>query len=200
MFTCLWPLVLLYLCWMFYDRNSPRRGGYPSRWLRSLKFNTYMANYFPVSLHKTAELPLNHNYLIGSHPHGIISIGSYTNFCTNGTGVFEKFPSMEIRLCTLAGQFWTPLRREYGMLFGLVDCSKESLQYMLDVERTKNNIVVLVIGGAEEALDAHPGRHILTLNSRKGFIRMALRTGAHLVPMYSFGENDLFDQVFFFKE
>uniref|UniRef100_A0A915CDL3 diacylglycerol O-acyltransferase n=1 Tax=Parascaris univalens TaxID=6257 RepID=A0A915CDL3_PARUN len=102
---------------------------------------------------------------------------------------------MEIRLCTLVGQFWTPLRREWGMLHGLVDCSKESLQYLLDVDRTTNNIVVLVIGGAEEALDAHPGRHVLTLNSRKGFIRIALKTGAYLVPMYSFGENELFDQV-----
>lgn len=53
---------------------------------------------------------------------------------------------MEIRLCTLVGQFWTPLRREWGMLHGLVDCSKESLQYLLDVDRTTNNIVVLVIG------------------------------------------------------
>lgn len=194
-FTCLWPLVPLYAIWMFYDRNSPHCGGYPSKWFRTQIIHKYMADYFPISLHKTAELPPNHNYLIGSHPHGIISVGSYTNFCTNGTGVFEKFPSMEIRLCTLVGQFWTPLRREWGMLHGLVDCSKESLQYLLDVDRTTNNIVVLVIGGAEEALDAHPGKHVLTLNSRKGFIRIALKTGAYLVPMYSFGENELFDQV-----
>ena len=28
---------------------------------------------------------------------------------------------------------------------------------------------------------------------RKGFVRVALTTGAHLVPVLSFGENDLFD-------
>uniref|UniRef100_A0A914ZJQ4 diacylglycerol O-acyltransferase n=1 Tax=Parascaris univalens TaxID=6257 RepID=A0A914ZJQ4_PARUN len=145
-FTCFWPLIPIYAIWMFYDRNSPHCGGYSTKWFRRQIIHKYMANYFPVSLHKTAELPPNHNYLICSHPHGIISVGSYTNFCTNGTGVFEKFPSMEIRLCTLVGQFWTPLRREWGMLHGLVDCSKESLQYLLDVDRTTNNIVVLVIG------------------------------------------------------
>lgn len=30
---------------------------------------------------------------------------------------------------------------------------------------------------------------------RKGFIRVALTTGAHLVPVISFGENDLFDPI-----
>lgn len=52
-----------------------------------------------------------------------------------------------------------------------------------------------VSGGAEEALDAHPGYHTLTLKSRRGFIREALKTGAHLVPVYSFGENEVFEQV-----
>lgn len=52
-------------------------------------------------------------------------------------------------------------------------------------------------GGAEEALDAHPGSHIITLNKRKGFVKTALQTGAQLVPMYCFGENELFKQVRF---
>lgn len=50
-------------------------------------------------------------------------------------------------------------------------------------------------GGAEEALDAHPGYHTLVLKSRKGFIKKALKTGAYLVPVYSFGENEVFEQV-----
>ncbi|VDK53808.1 unnamed protein product [Anisakis simplex] len=195
LFTCLWPIVVLYAVWVYYDRESPRRGGYPSKWWRTQRIHNYMANYFPIKLHKTADFPLGHNYLIGAHPHGIIAIGTYVNFTTNANGIFEMFPSMQIRLCTLTAQFYTPLRREFGMLSGLVDCSKDSLQYLLDIDRTKNNIVGLVVGGAEEALDAHPGKHILTLKSRKGFVRIALKTGAHLVPMYSFGENELFDQV-----
>lgn len=30
---------------------------------------------------------------------------------------------------------------------------------------------------------------------RKGFVRVALTTGAHLVPVLSFGENDIFDPI-----
>ena len=59
---------------------------------------------------------------------------------------------------------------------------------------------VLVVGGAEEALDAHPGHNILTLNKRKGFIRLAITTGAYLVPCYGFGENDIYVQVELFVQ
>src|SRR6266536_5117167 len=54
--------------------------------------------------------------------------------------------------------------------------------------------ITIVVGGARESLDAHPYslRHIL--KRRKGFVKMALRTGADLVPILAFGENDLYDQ------
>ncbi|KAF3942131.1 hypothetical protein ABW19_dt0206215 [Dactylella cylindrospora] len=53
--------------------------------------------------------------------------------------------------------------------------------------------ITIVIGGAQESLYAKPGT--MTLKMRKGFLRVAVRTGAHLVPVLSFGENDLFDQL-----
>ncbi|VDO41272.1 unnamed protein product, partial [Onchocerca flexuosa] len=193
--TSWWPIVLLYLTWFIYDYKSPKRGGYPSRWIRTRSIHKYFARYFPIHLHITTPLISGKNYLIGSHPHGIISMNTFANFATNATGIFEKFPGMNVRVCTLIPQFWPPLRREWGMLYGLIDCSKESLHYVLNTTNSINNIVVLIVGGAEEALDAHPGSHILTLNKRKGFIKIAIETGAQLVPMYCFGENELFKQV-----
>tara|TARA_B100001758_G_scaffold18568_1_gene13172 strand:+ start:312 stop:935 length:624 start_codon:yes stop_codon:yes gene_type:complete len=62
-------------------------------------------------------------------------------------------------------------------------------------EQPRGNAVVIVVGGANEAMDAHPGTAILTLAKRKGFVRLALKTGASLVPVFAFGENDIFDQV-----
>jgi len=46
-----------------------------------------------------------------------------------------------------------------------------------------------------QALDAHPGINNLTLKNRKGFVKIALQHGAALVPVYSFGENNLFLQL-----
>ena len=46
-----------------------------------------------------------------------------------------------------------------------------------------------------QALDAHPGINNLTLKNRKGFVKVALQHGAALVPIFSFGENNLFAQI-----
>lgn len=36
---------------------------------------------------------------------------------------------------------------------------------------------------------------MIYIKKRKGFVHLALQSGAHLVPVYSFGENDAYDQV-----
>jgi 2-acylglycerol O-acyltransferase 2 len=55
--------------------------------------------------------------------------------------------------------------------------------------------ITIVIGGARESLDAQPHSLRLVLKCRKGFVKLAIRTGADLVPVLAFGENDLFDQL-----
>ena len=54
--------------------------------------------------------------------------------------------------------------------------------------------ITIVVGGARESLDARPYSLRLVLKRRKGFVKMAIRTGADLVPVLAFGENDLYDQ------
>jgi hypothetical protein len=39
------------------------------------------------------------------------------------------------------------------------------------------NAVLLVVGGASEALDAHQGTYDLTLKQRKGFVKLAIQAG-----------------------
>jgi len=90
-----------------------------------------------------------------------------------------------------------PFSREFIVGLGVGDVSKESIHYHLAKGRKKGGgeAVLIIVGGAKEALDAHPGTITLTLNERKGFVKTALRDGAHLVPVLSFGENDVFTQV-----
>lgn len=81
------------------------------------------------------------------------------------------------------------------MSCGAVSSEKESIEYLLS--GPKGNAIGIVLGGAEEALDAHPDNYDLRLSSRKGFVKLAIKHGAHLVPMYNFGENKAYDQVNF---
>lgn len=57
-----------------------------------------------------------------------------------------------------------------------------------------SNAVVIVVGGAQEALLMRPNEYRIVLKKRKGFVKLALKNGTSLVPMFSFGELDLFDQ------
>uniref|UniRef100_A0A914UQ54 Acyltransferase n=1 Tax=Plectus sambesii TaxID=2011161 RepID=A0A914UQ54_9BILA len=191
--TRVWWLMVLYIVWFYYDFDTPKKGSRPTRWYRKSALWRHFANYFPITLVKTAELPPDKNYIIASHPHGVISIGAFTSLCTDATDFSTKFPGISSTLMTLVGQFWFPFRREYSMLTGGVESSRDSLKWLLR-NPGRGRAVGIVVGGAAEALDAKPGCYDLNLANRRGFIRFALRFGADLVPMYNFGENDIYHQ------
>lgn len=54
---------------------------------------------------------------------------------------------------------------------------------------------MIVVGGAHEASNAKPNENSLIIKKRLGFIRLAIRTGSSLVPVFSFGENDIWNQM-----
>uniref|UniRef100_A0A8D1V669 Acyltransferase n=1 Tax=Sus scrofa TaxID=9823 RepID=A0A8D1V669_PIG len=143
---------------------------------------------------KTAELDPSRNYLAGFHPHGILATGAFTNLCTESTGFSSLFPGIRPHLMMLNLWFRVPFFRDYIMSGGLVASDKESAAHILS-RKTGGNLLGIITGGAQEALNARPGSYKLVLRNRKGFVRLALRHGAALVPIFSFGENDAFDQV-----
>lgn len=75
------------------------------------------------------------------------------------------------------------------MLHGVCSVSKPSCFNILS--QGPGSAITIVVGGAAESLSAHPGTADLTLKKRYGFIKMAIRAGADLVPVFSFGENDV---------
>ncbi|KHJ45052.1 diacylglycerol acyltransferase [Trichuris suis] len=189
----LWWLMALYGLWLYIDRDAPKRGSRPLNLIRRWSLYRHMRDYFPIRLVKTAELDPNRNYLIGYHPHGVMSFGAFCVFSTEASDFSKVFPGIKPYLCTLVGNFWFPIRREYMMSFNLIDVSRESISWLLGREE-KGYAAVVVVGGAREALEAYPGTHTLILNKRKGFIKTAIQTGADLVPCYAFGENDVYNR------
>ena len=153
----------------------------------------YLRDYFPVSLVKEAELDPSKNYVFGYHPHGIISVGLWVNFCTEANDFSGKFPGIRLHPLTLSGNLRVPFWRELLLSNGICSVSRKTCDYLL--RSGQGTSIVLVPGGAREALDAHPGTNDLTLKRRRGFIKVALQNGADLVPVFSFGENDIFKQA-----
>ncbi|XP_040271083.1 2-acylglycerol O-acyltransferase 2-B-like isoform X1 [Bufo bufo] len=189
-----WALAVLYSAWLYIDWDTPSTGGRRSEWVRSLTVWKYFANYFPIKLVRTAPLSPHLNYIFGFHPHGILAIGAFGNFCTEGTGFSSLFPSLNPHLLMLPGWFRVPFFRELLMRLCLVSSDKRSASYLLS-KKNAGQALVIAVGGPPEALDAKPGEMTLQILKRIGFIKLALTHGAHLVPVLSFGENNLYYQV-----
>ncbi|GMR62478.1 hypothetical protein PMAYCL1PPCAC_32673, partial [Pristionchus mayeri] len=176
----------------YLTRNLPERGGLPTEWCRRVWPWPVIRDYFSHTIVKTAELPPDRNYLIGSHPHGILHVGGTLTFAGKVSGFNDLFPGLDQCITTIQGQFRWPYRREFMILVGVNSITPESIDYLLN-NPGQGRAVALVIGGVSEALVARPGKYDLKIKNRKGFVRQALIHGADLVPCYHFGEVDLFD-------
>lgn len=135
-------------------------------------------------------------YLFGISPHGIIAMGAFCALSTEGAGWSQLFPGVPVRLLTLSSNFFFPFYRQYLLALGMSSVSKQSCLNHLN----NNQSIAIVTGGARESLLAKPGHFDIILDDRKGFIKVALQTGASLVPVLSFGENDIYEQVEFPRE
>ncbi|SVC49925.1 uncharacterized protein METZ01_LOCUS302779, partial [marine metagenome] len=152
-------------------------------------------DYFPISLKQTAILDKNRNYIFGYHPHGILPFGAIINFGTNANKFDNLYPGIKPHLVTLRTQFFIPFYNIYLSFFGITDASKESINKIL--KNGPGSSCVIILGGAKESLNAYPESTKLTLKNRKGFIKLALLNGASLVPVYSFGQNDSYNQIIY---
>ena len=120
-FTNLYLISIAYIAWMLFDiyiLKTSQRGGRRSERLRTSKAMKYFSGYFPVKLHRTKGLDLIKNYIIGSHPHGMICCGTLINFATDATGFSEKYPGIKCYPLTLNLNLGWPFLRELNLLFG----------------------------------------------------------------------------------
>lgn len=86
-----------------------------------------------------------------------------------------------------------PFFRDLALSLGGCSSSAASIRHIIGTGSGK--IGSLVVGGAQESFFCRPGQYKFILHKRKGFVKLALQTGAPLVPVISFGETDLFDQL-----
>ncbi|ETO28625.1 hypothetical protein RFI_08505 [Reticulomyxa filosa] len=188
-------MYITYIGWKLVFQIFHRNGGLPIPWFRKCFLWQWFVEYFPVTLHKIVSLDPSDVYIFGLlalkhikknkkkkiknknnryHPHGIIGMGAWAAFACQAAGWEQLFPGVDVRLVTLKLNFFIPFFDLFLTFMGVCDASKE---------------------GAKESLDAHHGDVTLFLAERKGFVKVALVHGASLVPVFGFGENDLYSQV-----
>jgi len=192
-----------YFFWVFLLDNAPNRGGYKllwdlkiTQWLRDAPFWRWAANYFPVTMDATSKLPPSDGpYIFVCHPHGIFGISPMTNFGTNATKFSQLFPGVPVHLLGHSVIFKIPFFREWCLAHGHGSVDKKTCLTLL----RKRHSIALAPGGAKESLECVPNTMRLILQKRRGFAKLALQTGAALVPVLGFGENELYKTVQFKK-
>ena len=266
-----WPFLIIYCCHIWFMDTSPYDGRRRSNWLKKAAFpSRYFTEYFPARLIKEIELHGDEPYLFCYHPHGILGLGVWANFISDGSGFSRLFPWIDLRFATLELNFRVPLWRDFLLALGFVGVSKHACDNILkqswklstlnkkcskckqkvthvgkdtlsttfndetrefhrdavalfsppgqgtsktaspkkSISNTNSGMqekreclcqsplsLLIVVGGASEALDAHPRTFNIILNRRKGIFRLSYQHGVPLVPVLSFGENDLYSQV-----
>lgn len=206
--TRLWIVTVAYGGWWLWDWNGPERGPRHWDWVRNWRIWDHFCDYFPIKVLREVPLSPSRTYILPCHPHGISCIGVFGAFVTGARGATgtpkpgrgpwghpdfgdTPCPGLTPSLAALKGLFRLPLYREYAMAAGLCPVSQRCLDAVL---ARKSQALLIMVGGAAEALEGTPGCHRVTLRHRRGFVRLALRHGAPLVPVYVFGEQDTFAQ------
>ena len=205
----LWPLLWVLPAWAVaglwaaylpgYLDGSEKTGGRPSAFVQGWPVWRWFKRRTHLRLQVTEPLDPQGAFVFGLHPHGVLPFGGIINFATsvNGGGLEgQRTPGsplfgVQVRLLAASFAFYLPLWRDLLLAGGVCDAARYCAEAVLRSGRS----LALVPGGASEALLAGVGRSTLVLRRRRGFVRLAIRAGASLVPCYTFGENDCFATV-----
>eukprot|EP00892_Ulva_mutabilis_P012902 jgi/Ulvmu1/9985/UM059_0034.1 len=137
------------------------------------------------SSHFTDEGP----YVIGVEPHSVlpVSIPAVMNTLS------DKLPEACQNCHSLATSvvFSLPFARQIWWWLDIRPATRKHFDRLLEDGKT----VCLNPGGVQECLYMRAGHEVAFLNKRLGFIRIALRHGAPLVPAFAFGQTDMYKYI-----
>mmetsp|Transcript_5608 Transcript_5608/g.13047 ORF Transcript_5608/g.13047 Transcript_5608/m.13047 type:complete len:339 (-) Transcript_5608:3187-4203(-) len=176
----------------FIDGSEQKCGRQPSEWMRKWRMWNAIKRYFPMKLVKKAEISSDKQVIFSVHPHAILPFAGLIQL---GLDLNHKdsvlSPHREARGLAASFCFYVPIYRDILLGAGIVDASRFSARKCLDNKYS----VFVVPGGATEALYTDDKTDTLVLRNRRGFIKLALEYGTPIVPVFSFGETEMFGQL-----
>ena len=121
------------------------------------------------------------------HPHGFLPVSLFFH-CMSG---LTDWPLQSISAVVANWMFWFPGCNE---LIHHVNCTSANYG-KLKAALGKGTSLGMALGGIHEVFEAKPGRMRLAISRRRGIFKMALETGTALVPVLTYGENELYQPV-----
>ncbi|ETM31485.1 hypothetical protein L914_20961, partial [Phytophthora nicotianae] len=190
------PVLLLTIFIYIYEltyRGNPQQTGCRERasWVtgRSFLVDT-VKRYFSGTIIRMAPLDPEKQYVLSFHPHGIMPISvMWLQF----TAQWRKlFPNFYAHILTASILHQIPLARDVLHFYGSREVTRTAFAHTLQQKES----VLLVPGGQAEMLQQQSAkREVRIYTHHKGFIRLAIEHGVPLVPVLSFKEGEMMDNV-----
>lgn len=162
-----------------YDDSAFARalGGFICR--RALK-------YFPVTVIVEDQQALSAAApcVLGVEPHSILPLG------TIGLNQYAATaPLPKLKLGATNAIFNVPLLRHIWTWMGCAPAGKKDLKALL----AKGVTIGVVPGGVQECFYLEKGVETIYIKKRKGFVRLAMEERRPLVPVFIFGQSDVYN-------
>ncbi|KAK1303847.1 Diacylglycerol O-acyltransferase 2 [Acorus calamus] len=145
----------------------------------------YAPGYFPITVHieDVKALDPNKSYVLAAEPHSIFPIG-----CLSLMSITGLLPLSKTKALASSAVFYTPILRQTGTWLGLTVATKENFINYLKAGYS----CVVTPGGVQEILYMNHDSEVAFLKKRYGFVRVAIQTGSSIVPVFCFGQRDVY--------
>ncbi|CCW71046.1 unnamed protein product [Phytomonas sp. Hart1] len=137
----------------------------------------------------------SNKYLFSYHPHGVFS---GTALFAPFSDVWEEKVGLNAKTCAVTHcanvVFSIPLIRDFNLGLNALSVSRSTIEASLD----RGNSAIIVTGGQSEMLRTISTDQFLELVTYHiGFVRLAIKKRVPLVPLLSFGENNILSILHF---